>query len=73
MNDCTLSIVTSIVSLAIEYMIRSAPGPITDARITAPHTAAFANGFLPILVPVFHRPFHECKSRFGGLILNKGQ
>ena len=61
-----LSIVTSIVGLVVEYMIGSAPGSMTDSRITALYTPALANGFLAILDPAFHRPFHECKSRFEG-------
>ena len=68
-----LSLVASVADLAIEYMIGSLPGPMTDARISALYLPVFANAFLAMLVPMFHRPFHECKSRFWRLILNKGR
>ena len=74
---CVSGALLGIAAVSVKYRISLAiattvilsivaPGSMTDARITAPYTAAFANGFLAILVPVFHRPFDECKSCSSG-------
>lgn len=63
-----VSLVVSMVTLAIESVVGTYPGPMTQARIVALYIPAFANGFVAILVPFFHRPFHKCKSRFWKLI-----